>query len=127
MSERFARAMLFLHVLALLLGTLMPGSWRANVEQSLSAPMGLSSLAHFILFASMACLLCARPLAWQLTNIVIFTLTFALLSEGLQFFAIDRHPRWIDIGIDMAGACAGLGLSRLLFIDDFFNNKSDEY
>jgi VanZ family protein len=37
----------------------------------------------------------------------------ALLTEGLQFFAIDRHPRWLDVGIDMAGALAGVGLIKL--------------
>jgi len=35
-------------------------------------------------------------------------LLLALLTEGLQFFAMDRHPRWLDVGIDMAGATAGL-------------------
>ncbi|WP_422554918.1 hypothetical protein [Rhodoferax sp.] len=36
----------------------------------------------------------------------------ALASEALQFFATDRHPRWLDVGIDMAGAVVGLGLVR---------------
>ncbi len=40
---------------------------------------------------------------------MLATLALALLTEGLQFFAMDRHPRLLDIGIDMTGA--GLGLA----------------
>lgn len=35
-------------------------------------------------------------------------LVLVLLTEGLQFFAIDRHPRLVDVSIALAGA--GLGL-----------------
>ena len=35
-------------------------------------------------------------------------------TEGLQFFANDRHPRWLDVGIDMGGALLGVALTRLL-------------
>ena len=35
-------------------------------------------------------------------------LALALAAEGLQFFAIDLHPSWVDVGIDMAGAGFGM-------------------
>jgi VanZ family protein len=37
-------------------------------------------------------------------------LALAILTEALQYLAIDRHPRLLDIGIDMAGACVGVVL-----------------
>lgn len=114
MSLRFARVLLGLQLLALFVGTQMPGVWRASVEQGLHAPFGVSSWAHFVLFASMACLQRWQPLAWPIGRVLLGALFLALLTEGLQFFAIDRHPRWVDVGIDLAGTVAGLGLVNLL-------------
>lgn len=51
----------------------------------------------------------APPLAWPRPRVLLAALALALLTEGLQFFAIDRHPRLLDVGIDLAGA--GLGLA----------------
>lgn len=34
---------------------------------------------------------------------LLAALALALLTEGLQFLAIDRHPRLVDVGIDLAG------------------------
>ena len=113
MSDRFARRFLALQVLLLLVGTLMPGAWRGSVEHAVASSLPLSSLAHFVMFAGMALVLAARPLAWRVARIVLAALALALLSEGLQFFAIDRHPRWVDVGIDLAGALAGIGLIKL--------------
>lgn len=108
MSSRCARSLLVLHLLALLVGTQMPGAWRDGVESSLHAPSSLSSWAHFALFASMALVLLVRPLAWPARRVVLMALALALLTEGLQFFALERHPRWMDIGIDMAGTVLAL-------------------
>jgi hypothetical protein len=107
------QALLGMQVLALLVGTQMPGAWRSGAEQLLHAPSYVSPLSHFVLFASMAMLLAARPLAWPALRIGLAALALALLTEGLQFLAIDRHPRWLDVGIDLAGALAGLGLVTL--------------
>ena len=115
MSIRFAKTLFGLQVLALFIGTQIPGAWRAGVEQSLHAPFGVSSWAHFALFAGMAGLQCMRPLAWSLRRIVLGALFLALLTEGLQFFAIDRHPRWVDVGIDLAGTVSGWCLAKLVF------------
>lgn len=103
MSDRFARRFLALQVLLLLVGTLMPGAWRGSVEHAVASSLPLSSLAHFVMFAGMALVLAARPLAWPVARIVLAALALALLTEGLQFFAIERHPRLLDVGIDMAG------------------------
>lgn len=110
MSRRLAWSLLALLVLALLVGTQMPGAWRSGVVHSLHAPSVLSSWAHFVLFAGMALLLLVRPLAWPAGRVLLMALALALLTEGLQFFAIERHPRWIDVGIDMAGTLVALVL-----------------
>jgi len=110
-SERLSKAVLSVQILLLLVGTLMPGAWRSAVEQSVHAGFGLSSWAHFVLFASMAWLQTVSPLRWPLRRVLLIALALGLVTEGLQFFAIDRHPRWIDIGIDLAGALAGVGLA----------------
>ena len=110
MSRRLAWSLLALLLLALLVGTQMPGGWRSGIVDSLHAPSALSSWAHFVLFASMALVLLVRPLAWPVGRVLLMALALALLTEGLQFFAIERHPRWIDVGIDMAGTLVALTL-----------------
>ena len=111
MTHRFAWRLLFVLVLLLLIGTQMPGAWRAGIEGSLHSPWGLSSWAHLVLFAGMAWVASA-PLAWPWPRVVLAALALALLTEGLQFLAIDRHPSLVDVGIDLAGA--GLGLVRVI-------------
>ena len=112
MTRRISRVLLGLQLLALLVGTQMPGAWRSGAVQTLHAPSWVSSLAHFVLFAGMAVVLAARPLAWPMARIVLAALALALLSEGLQFFAIERHPRLLDVGIDMAGTVLALALVK---------------
>lgn len=116
MSHQISRALIGLQLLALLVGTQIPDAWRSGAVQAMHAPSWVSSLAHFVLFAGMAMVLAARPLAWPVVRIVLAALALALLSEGLQFFAIDRHPRWRDVGIDMAGALVGVGWIKLGFL-----------
>ena len=113
MTHRSAWGLLALLVLVLLLGTQMPGAWRGSLEHSLHAPFPLSSLAHFVVFAGMGGLLVARPLAWPVGRVVLAALGLALLTEGLQFWAVDRHPRWVDVGIDMGGVVTGMGMTNV--------------
>jgi len=108
MNDRLAERLLQIQVLLLFVGTQMPGAWREAVEGRLHYPWGLSSWAHFVLFVGMAAVAHARPLGWPWYRVLLAALLLALLTEGLQFFAMDRHPRWLDVGIDMAGAAAGL-------------------
>lgn len=114
MTHRVSRALIGLQLLALLMGTQMPGAWRSGAVQALHAPSWVSSLAHFGLFAGMAMVLAARPLAWPVAHIVLAALALALLTEGLQFLAINRYPRWLDVGIDMTGTLAGVGLINMV-------------
>jgi VanZ family protein len=60
----------------------------------------------------MALLLLLRPVAWPVWRVLLAGLVLALLSEGLQFFAIERHPRWLDVGIDMAGVVLAVVLVK---------------
>ncbi len=108
MTSQSAKVALSLQIALLLMGTLMPGPWRAGLEASLHAPFGMASWAHAVLFAGLA--IAARVMRWRVGQVLLAALVLALLTEGLQFFAIDRHPRWIDVGIDMAGAGYGLAV-----------------
>ena len=62
-THQFARRLLLLQLILLLIGTQMPGAWRAGIEGNLHAPFGLSSWAHFVLFAGIAWVAYAQPLA----------------------------------------------------------------
>ena len=108
MKQWVSRVLLGLQLLALLVGTQMPGAWRSGAVEALHAPSWLSSAAHFVLFSGMAMVLSARPLAWPVVRIALVALALALLTEGLQFFAPDRHPMLRDVGIDMAGTLLGV-------------------
>ena len=105
--------LLALQLACLVLGTQMPGVWRDGLQGAMGLPSGVSSWAHFVLFGGMAALAAARPLQWRWQWVLLAALALALLTEGLQFFALDRHPRWLDVGIDMAGAALGVALGGL--------------
>ena len=112
MSQRLSWWLLGVQLVALLVGTQMPGAWRSSVMDATHAPAVLSSLAHLVLFMGLAAVVAARPLQWPLLRIALVALALALLTEGLQFFAQERHPRLRDVGIDMAGALLGVGLIK---------------
>ena len=114
MNRRVSLLLVSLQLLALLIGTQMPGAWRAEGVQLLHAPSYISSLAHFVLFAGMAMVVAMRPMSWPVVRILAAALALALLTEAFQFFATDRHPRVLDIGIDLAGTVAGLALGKLI-------------
>ena len=118
LSDRLMRCWLGLQVIALFVGTMMPGGIRnriqGDVERGLTSGLNLSSMAHLLLFACMAFTMTRLPFQWRAVRIVLVALVLALLSEGMQYFAIDRHPRWIDVGIDMAGALLGLGIGGMV-------------
>ena len=113
MTPRLAWSLFGLHLLALLIGTQMPNAWRDGVEHSLNAPFPLSSWAHFAVFCGMSLLLLMRPLACPTRWVLLLALVLALLTEALQFFAVDRHPRLRDVGIDMAGALLAVVIMAL--------------
>ena len=51
---------------------------------------------------------------WRVKRVISTALLLALLTECLQFFAIDQQPRWVDVGIDMGGALLGVALVIVL-------------
>ena len=112
MSKRLSWWLLGLQMVGLIVGTQMPGAWRSGVIDALHAPSILSSLAHLVLFAGMAAVVAARPLQWPVLRILVVALGLAVMTEVLQFFALDRHPMLRDVGIDMAGALLGIGLIK---------------
>ena len=61
----------------------------------------------------MSLLLMIRPLAYTARRVIWLALVLALMTEALQFFAIDRHPRLLDIGIDMAGTLLAVVIMAL--------------
>ncbi|UUZ63771.1 hypothetical protein LP414_33255 [Polaromonas sp. P1(28)-13] len=71
MTHRLVWDLLALQLLALLLGTQMPGAWLGSIEHSLHAPFPFSSLAHFVVFAGVGGVLVARPLAWPVGRVVL--------------------------------------------------------
>lgn len=111
-TPRLAWGLLVLLILALLAGTLMPGALRDTIESRLNAPPFFSSASHFVLFLGIALTARLKPLAFSVTRIALAVLALGLLSEAMQFFAVDRHPRLIDVAIDLAGALAGVGIAE---------------
>ena len=94
MSQRLSWWLLGAQLLALLVGTQMPGAWRSGVIDALHAPSILSSLAHLVLFAGMAAVAVAKPLTWSVLRTATVALTLALLTEGLhtaQRSTVDAH------------------------------------
>lgn len=114
MTYKFATCLLWLFVLLLFIGTQMPNMWRVSIVSGLNIPVGLSSWMHFILFLVMAVVAAMHPLAWRWRRVLFAALGLALITEGLQFFTMDRHSRWLDVGIDMSGTLIGVALVRLL-------------
>lgn len=113
MSPRLAWSLFSLHILALIVGTQMPNAWRKGVEQSLHVPFSLSSWAYFAVFCGMSLLLLMRPLAYTARQVILLALVLALMTEALQFFAVDRHPRLLDVGIDLAGTLLAVVIMAL--------------
>ena len=107
-EKKIAGYLLLLLLVVFIVGALIPGAWRNTLEKVVGASSSLASLAHCAFFAGMAALLVARPLAWPRTRAVLLLLILALLTEGLQFFTIDRQPDWMDVGFDMTGALGGI-------------------
>ena len=112
MTHRQAYSLLALLILLLMVGTQMPGAWRSGVMETLHAPSVLPSFAHLVLFAGMAAVAASPPLQWSVRRVVVVALLLAVLTEVLQFLALDRHPRLRDVGIDMAGTLLGIGLMK---------------
>jgi hypothetical protein len=62
LSSKSAQWLLAVLVLLLIFGTQMPGAWRDMAFHVTHLPWQLAKVAHFILFAAMACLAHLLPL-----------------------------------------------------------------
>jgi VanZ family protein len=113
LSRKAAWGLLVLLLLLLLLGTQMPGAWRDEAFRVSHLPWQMTKVAHCVVFAAMTCLARVAPLRWPVALVLAAALAMALLTEGLQHFAANRDPSWLDVGIDMAGAALGLLLALL--------------
>ena len=111
-SRLCALRLLVLLLVLLFLGTQMPGAWRDEAFRVTHLPWQMTKVAHFVIFAGMACLAHLPPLRWHVSRVALIALALALVTEGLQFFAANRDPSWHDVGIDMAGAALGVVLAR---------------
>ena len=115
MTRRVARWLTVALVALLFFGTLMPGSWKDAATAPLHSPLDLSMMAHVMLFAAI-CLMVPFARFWEVKSwhLPMLGLFLALLTEGLQFFAIDRHPNLAGVGQDMIGALLGWGMHGVL-------------
>lgn len=108
MNTHRARLLTFVFLAALFFGTLMPGRWKDAALVPLHSPIDLAAAAHVTLFACLAFLL---PFArwWEVRALHVFLagLALALTTEGLQFFAIERHPNLAGVAQDLTGCLLG--------------------
>ena len=114
LSRKSALALLAVLLVLLIFGTQMPGAWRDEAFRVTHLPWQLTKVAHFVLFACLACVARVPPLGQSVARVLAGALVLALLTEGLQHFAQQRDPSWFDVGIDMAGAGLGLLLAGLV-------------
>ncbi len=112
-SRNAAWAILAVLLLMLIVGTQMPGAWRDEAFRVSRMPWQLTKVAHFVIFAAMACVAHMPPLRMPMLRVALAALALALLTEGLQFLAANRSPSWMDVGIDLAGAGVGVVLALL--------------
>ncbi len=72
-----------------------------------------TKFGHIVLFASIAAI---TRVAWPIVRLPLmvgYLGLFAASAEVLQFFALDRHPRFSDWAIDVVGVLIGLGILAL--------------
>jgi hypothetical protein len=111
MSRDAARFISSFLTVALFVGTLMPGSWKDAAASPFPRSLDLAVIAHIALFAGI-CFTMAPARFWDVRSWHVLTvgLALALLTEGLQFFAIERHPNLDGVLQDMIGVVGGVGV-----------------
>lgn len=101
-------------MLALLVGTLMPGYMRDAMQDSLVPPaVPLSAMGHILCFFLMAGAIRVSALRLKNWQIAMAAVMLGALTEGMQHFAVERHPRLLDVVYDLSGALLGLFVIRL--------------
>jgi VanZ family protein len=114
LSRKSAWLLLAVLLVLLLFGTQMPGAWRDEAFRGSHLPWQMTKVAHFVIFASMACLARLPPLLMSVWRIALAALVLALVTEALQRFVPGRDSSWLDVAIDMAGAALGVLIGILL-------------
>ena len=126
LTPRTARLSMGLLTAALFFGTLMPGSWRDNATRPFEDFVNLSAAAHVVLFALLCYLLpMARLWRVQLWHAPALAVALALLTEGLQFLAVDRHPGLNGVAQDLIGAAIGFWLGRARYLEGMRSSPVD--
>ncbi len=99
--------LLVLLLVLLFLGTQMPGAWRDEAFRVTHLPWQLTKVAHFVIFAALACVARLPPLRASVLAVAFGALALALATEALQRYVPGRDPSWHDVVIDMAGTALG--------------------
>lgn len=111
LARPLARALLAAVTAAIFVGTLMPGSWKDwGLSPFSGGRVDAAGAAHVLLFACFGFVLRAGFVA--AARAIAFGLALGLLTEGLQFFAVDRHPEWRGVLQDVVGTAIGALLAR---------------
>ena len=101
-------------VLALVVGTTIPGDMKAGIEGQMWSGIPWSALAHYSLFALIAiCPVYGAGWKGRLRAIAIAAV-LAITTEVLQNWVPGRHPTVRDTLIDLAGSVTGLVIVALL-------------
>jgi VanZ family protein len=98
-------------VLAILVGTLVPGSVKSAVEDQLWHVVPWSSLGHLVLFGCLGWVLSQQEPRRMIVPALLLAAALAFGTEWLQGWVPGRHTRMIDVAIDMAGALVGCALA----------------
>jgi VanZ family protein len=97
-------------VITLLVGTLIPGSVKAEIEGHFWAALPWSGMAHFVLFCAIAAVPVYGRGPKAVGAAVLLGLLLAVGTELLQHWVPGRYPTVRDVLIDLAGALAGCAL-----------------
>jgi hypothetical protein len=115
LKQDTARTLLVALVLVLFFGTLMPGHWKEAGTRPFASVLDLAAASHVVLFALISFLV-PRAQFWAVRPWHVFALgaALALATEGLQFFAVDRHPNLAGLCWDLIGTVIGWSVGRMV-------------
>lgn len=104
-------------VAAVLLPNTVLAEWRSEIRWLGQAANQVEgwwpgvNVVHVLMFGVLGLLARAAWPALGAGRLLAVLLVFAGLTELLQFWAPGREPRWVDVGYDLLGACAGVWLA----------------
>lgn len=115
LTQGTARVLSATFVVLLFFGTLMPGGWKEAGIRPFASVIDLAAASHVALFALIAFVL-PRARFWTVRawQVLALSVILAFATEGLQFFAVDRHPSVQGLGWDLLGTFIGWSLGWLV-------------